>query len=504
MEFKGGKALFCSCMFTICTALYFIMDNIFRSLWFDEALTLSEFMIRNTIPGIYLSYEIPNNHIVFNIFLKIWMLTYEQIFGISDFSFRTFTAISSIVTLCAILILWRRHAGLIAITLTVLCFTATPAFEIYSVAIRGYILCFLMTVLAFESCRRLMKKFSFLNIVSFFTFCLLSVGIMPTAIIPLAAIIIYFAPLHDFKKLFGRKFITAALIPLAALIVFYLPIANKFLRIFSLNEGWENKSAALLSTYMPFLIGMAPILIAALIGVLTARRNRISKITVFKFLLILSMPACSILLANPAPFPRVFFPLWPVFLLFAAMGVRQALIQARNRSFNIYTAVILIIILSIPAWSVIQRKYSKDLSLKCTQAGALDDYFSPYYMNNFNPAKIAAAIKALGEDQEKTISAYVTFNADPYSVALYGRLYNIPEDIIIYDSPRRKIIIKLTDLFLVIAKNEDDAAEIRKRLNLGELELLKDCGYQNIYAEKTAAITLKEQAPSLPAQSKSR
>lgn len=504
MEFKGGKALFYSCMFTICAALYFIMDNIFRSLWFDEALTLSEFMIRNTIPGIYLSYEIPNNHIVFNIFLKIWMLTYEQIFGISDFSFRTFTAVTSIVTLCAILILWRRHAGLAAITLTVLCFITTPAFEIYSVAIRGYILCFLMTVLAFESCRRLMKNFSFLNIVLFFILCVLSVGIMPTAIIPLTAIIIYFAPLHDFKKLFSGKFITVALIPLTALIVFYLPIANKFLRIFSLNEGWEDKSAALLSTYMPFIIGMAPILIAALIGVLLAKRNRISKTTVIKFFLILSIPACSILLANPAPFPRVFFPMWPIFLLFAAMGLRLALIQTKNRSCNINIALIVILLLSIPAWSIVQRKYSKDLSLKCTQAGALDDYFSPYYMSKFNPAKVAAAIKALGEDQKKTISAYVTFNADPYSVALYGRLYNIPEDIIIYDSPRRKILINLTDLFLVIAKNEEDAADIRKRLNLGELELLKDCGYQKIYAEKTAAITLKEQSQSLPAQSESR
>lgn len=490
MEFRGGKTLFYSCMFSICAALYFIMDNVFRALWFDEALTLSEFMIRNSLPGIYLSYEIPNNHIVFNIFLKTWMSLYERLMGIGDFSFRTFTICCSLAALCAMLIFWRRHAGLMASFLTVLCFIATPAFEIYSVAVRGYILCFLLIIISFESCRRCIKNFSFFNGALFFLFCLLSTGIMPTAIIPLAAVIIYLAPLHNFKKIFTGKFITIALIPPAALILFYLPIANKFLRIFSLQEGWSDKVSALESTYLSFLTGMTPLIIGAAAGLFIAlKKYRFTKITLLKIIVIAAIPALVIFAANPAPFPRVFFPLWPLFLFFTAIGLRILLIKARTFSKKAYITVLTLTLISIPLWCAVQKSFAETFSAKFTQNGALDDYFTPYYVNDFNPAKIAAAIKKLSENQNKTLCAYVTFNADPYSVALYGKLYNLPEDFIIYDSPRRKIIIKLTELFLIVAKDEADAAEIKNRLELGELVLLKDCGYQKIFAEKSAAIS---------------
>ena len=43
-----------------------------RELWFDEALTVTNFMLPLTPAGIYRAYTIPNNQIVYTVALKLW------------------------------------------------------------------------------------------------------------------------------------------------------------------------------------------------------------------------------------------------------------------------------------------------------------------------------------------------------------------------------------------------------------------------------------------------
>ena len=47
-----------------------------RELWFDEALTLLNFMLPLNMAEIYLTYPIPNNQIVFTLMLKLWDMFY--------------------------------------------------------------------------------------------------------------------------------------------------------------------------------------------------------------------------------------------------------------------------------------------------------------------------------------------------------------------------------------------------------------------------------------------
>ena len=47
-----------------------------RELWFDEALTLTNFMLPLKLEEIYFNYTIPNNQIVYTMLLKVWDRAY--------------------------------------------------------------------------------------------------------------------------------------------------------------------------------------------------------------------------------------------------------------------------------------------------------------------------------------------------------------------------------------------------------------------------------------------
>ena len=47
-----------------------------RELWFDEALTLLNFVLPLDLGKIYFSYTIPNNQIIYSMMLKLWDMFY--------------------------------------------------------------------------------------------------------------------------------------------------------------------------------------------------------------------------------------------------------------------------------------------------------------------------------------------------------------------------------------------------------------------------------------------
>ena len=62
-----------------------------RELWFDEALTLLEFVTMPRAIDIYLNYPIPNNHIVYNLCLRFFSEVYTWFLPLSVLSFRLFS-----------------------------------------------------------------------------------------------------------------------------------------------------------------------------------------------------------------------------------------------------------------------------------------------------------------------------------------------------------------------------------------------------------------------------
>ena len=68
------KKYICAVVFIIAAAA--LRPVLQRELWFDEALTLLNFVLPLELGKIYFSYTIPNNQIVYSIMLKIWDMFY--------------------------------------------------------------------------------------------------------------------------------------------------------------------------------------------------------------------------------------------------------------------------------------------------------------------------------------------------------------------------------------------------------------------------------------------
>ncbi len=100
----------------LCGFILGVREALFRELWFDEALTIGEFMQLPTIGAIYRNYVIPNNHIVYTIFLKLWNELYPSNLSL-DFYWRIFTALTAAITVAVIFERWRRRYGIITVAL---------------------------------------------------------------------------------------------------------------------------------------------------------------------------------------------------------------------------------------------------------------------------------------------------------------------------------------------------------------------------------------------------
>ena len=168
-----------------------------------------------------------------------------------------------------------------------------------------------------------------------FIFSLLGVGTMPGTLAGLAGAMLY-AMGYSRRTIFTRwRFYLAGITPLAAFALFYLPIKENLLRCAALGEGWKDGSAMLLALVMGIVFTFAPLGIPAILG----------KLKPFRFspkifhLLIWLLPIPAAYIFKVAPFPRVFFPLFPIFALVLADGMKDFLALMQKKRGKKYAGI---------------------------------------------------------------------------------------------------------------------------------------------------------------------
>ena len=67
-------------LLTLCVSWTLLVPHLSRPLWYDEALTIIEFVTLPSFLEIFSYYPIPNNHIGFNVLLRFWTLALESWF----------------------------------------------------------------------------------------------------------------------------------------------------------------------------------------------------------------------------------------------------------------------------------------------------------------------------------------------------------------------------------------------------------------------------------------
>lgn len=433
-----------------------------RELWFDEALTLTNFMLPLTPGEIYTHYTIPNNQIVYTLLLKLWDGCYPGLLDWVSF----WRLLSLAAALAALALLFRLRRRLDANhpwpALWVLsAFALSGVFAIYATALRGYAVSWLWVALALYGAWRI---FHGPRVAwgwgLYIAAALLAVGTVPTNLLALGAVVIYALPWSrkDFLK-DGRLWLLAMVPPLA-LLLFYGPIWRDFAHTFALNEGFAGRLPALAVIYG------AIVSVFGLLLLFCWRRAWMRDWRVTARLIVWLLPALAVLLLHRAPFPRVFVPLFPVYAMLLADGV------ADWRP-SLKTAAIL-----AAAWVAVQLWLGWAAPRAASAAGLSvyeDDYFRPWYM-----AETYSVRSVLPELRQRSPAApvFLSFNSDPCPVLFYAAQAGLRRDFRA-DVPQFRVAA-LPHGALLILRRDENPADFERRFG-GALEPLGSTALHAFY-----------------------
>ena len=463
----------------VCGFIPGVRDALFRELWFDEALTIGQFMELPTIGAVYRSYIIPNNHIIYTICLKLWNCLSPDWLS-PDLYWRLFTVLTAAITVSVMFNRWRKRYGTITLALALFAFTCSLPFEIYATALRGYMLSMLWIVLALEFARAWCFKADWRAGAGYFVFCLLTVGTIPSNLSALAGIVIFLFPYFGFRKIFTGKFIYLALAPLAATALFYLPLSRNVAKILKLHEGWDNGSDVVRVVYSSFALAFLPVIIAAAAGGIIYLCTGGKKKFLWPLLIFL-LPLPLIFVRSPAPFPRIFITLWPLWILLLCAGMKHFFAALLTQKKRLASAGILLTLAF--AWGMFCHAYRAELASGLHARQDLDDFFSPYYMApEYKPWSLIRKIKAVAG--ENGIPVYVSFNAEPYVLMLYGRMAGIAPSRWLFDNPRGKVAILPPGCWVLIKTMElrrGELENIKKRFGVKTLKPLFQTGVYSVF-----------------------
>jgi hypothetical protein len=486
---KKAKILLALYMAPVCAMLYFCSNALFRDAWFDESLTILNFTLQPGPWKIYNSYVIPNNHIFYTIVLKYWVELYSLVGNVATYAYRMPSFLSGFGVLALICFCWRKRVGTPGALAAALALSCAMPFMIYSTAIRGYMLSFLLLVVALEFAFILRRGGLWLSALGYLIFSFLAVLTIPSNIIGLGAIFLLIVSDRRGQKLLSMRNCFLGAAPIMALLIAYLPIWQNVRKILALREGWSGSGDVIASVYFAVVFGLLPLLIMSIAGL--AARLSSGRIDYFKLGcrgLIFVMPLPFIFMRDPAPFPRVFFALWCVWLYLAALGAADfiALLRGRFKLCHKNMYVIYAILAGVIfGWGVIQRQtvdYVSDDMLAIRQT---DDYFSPYYMReSFKPLKTVNKVKEICQDNK--IPVYISFDADPWSIIFYARMQGMDPMQFAFDNPKFKIEV-MPPIALAILHDEDDIRQLRDKYRVQNIELVSDQGFQKIYLIRTAS-----------------
>jgi len=441
--------------------LLFASPYLNRDLWFDEALTYLHFARMSSPLEIYSSYFIPNNQILYSVALHYWSMLLPG--GVDMVVW--FRLLSSLFAAATLLVLYRRFrvrlaGGAILLPVLVALAVSVP-FLIYATALRGYMLSALLVTLALDSALDFAARPLWKRAALYALWSLGAVATIPSNLLALGGVVLFALPLFGPRFYRRRAFWVLAAIPLVAFAAFYGPIYDKLLGCMALREGWPDGGRALLAVYAAFLYSFAMLLLPGTGAVLAFDRagfrwERAARAAIW----LLPLPT---LLLPVAPFPRVFFPFWPLWALLVAGGIRDltALNCRWSRRWNCRVWIGALVVAAL-GWSFLAQQPALRLMFSRRFGGAgADDYFYGYYLRNeHKPGETASQIAELADGRPQ--SFYASFAADPWPLMFYLFSSGVDVKEFRFDGPRGPVAA-LEPGMLVILRADESAATVEKR-----------------------------------------
>ncbi len=445
--------------------LYFLEPYLFRDLWFDEALTVLNFAVQERLIDVYLNYPIPNNQILFTLLVRFWLML-QPVSVEATVWLRLLPCLLGAGTLAALYYLFKARLGGGKILLPVLAAAAAaPPFLIYATAVRGYMASALWITFAIHFALEFARKREWKSWSCHAFFALLAVGTIPSNLAVLAGVVLYALPLFGNRFLKKRSFWLLAAASPAMFALFYLPILPQFIAVMTLGEGWSYGTDVLVAVLASLAYSFGFLLIPATGSLLAFDRPKYNYLWSARAAIWL-LPIPMALLLGTAPFPRVFFPFWPLWILLIAGGLRD-LTALNCRLLRRWNPAVWIgaLTLAVIGWGILANRPEPRLAFSRRNGGSrADDYFYGYYLrDSHQPRKTIRQLRERFPDAAPRI--YLSFAADPWPLVLYGDLQGIPagaENYCLLQGPKGPAA-ELPRRALVILRADESPAELEKK-----------------------------------------
>lgn len=261
--------------------------------------------------------------------------------------------------------------------------------------------------------------------------------------------------------------------PPAMLLFFYLPVMRQFIGAVNLGEGWNSGGKVLLAVLAAFSYSFAMLLIPATGSLLAFDRRRYNWLWSARAAIWL-LPIPMALLLKVAPFPRVFFPFWPLWALLLAGGLRDlSALNCRWRRRWQPTVWIAALTVAVLLWGWLAQWPELRLAFSRRNGGnGSDDYFFGYYLRNeHTPDKTVAELKKRYPNGTPPI--YLSFSADPWAVMFYGNLNGLTDPANYrFDGPRG-VVGSIPRGSLAILRDDESALALGQRFHVRLKELFR-------------------------------
>ena len=437
-----------------------VSSYLLRQLWFDEALTVLNFACLDSVAEIYTSYVIPNNQLFFTMVIHGWLKLHLPFVPL-DLWLRLPSLLCALALLIYLGRRFRRSCGALPLAVVLTSLAISPPFLVYATAVRAYMLGALLVVLALGSALDFCAAYRLRDVVIYEICVFLAVLTVPSDLAALVGVLLFVLPVLGRRFWRDWRFWLIVFAPAAAFCVAYLPILDNFLQVARLGEGWQKRGASVLCVYVAMFSAFGALPLALLWrGVRVCKKrawHRLLRILIW----LLPIPAAWMFKA--APFPRVYFPLFPVLALAVAAGLRDlSLIHWKKLRFSrglqheIALSVAMLTVFAL--WWGVWRSVSVKSALSERFGGDLgDDFFRPYYLRIWHkPAEVAEVLEKMGS---KTV--YLSFLSDPWAVMFYHLSCGGSAEYL-FDGPRGRVPELPVGAAVVIRRDEDPYAVARR------------------------------------------
>lgn len=461
-----------------------LLGRLTAPLWYDEALTVLEYVILPSPGEIYRSYTIPNNHILYTQLLWVWVRTIGEWFPHIVLSLRLLSFVLSLAAVAWLMACCRRRTGPVPAWLAAAALACSLPLAVHGCGVRGYAFSLLCGVAALHGACLIRENRLCSGTALYAAAALTAVAILPTNLLYFAALapLILLTPHRHW-----RRALPLAAMPLAGLL-FYVPILPSFWRVIQSGHGWGNPWACAWQLFGGMGACFLPLLGVAGVGLcLSCRRPRKTRLpagiraAAWSSLL---LPATVIFLLRPSPFPRlflIFLPLWLFLLAFAARPVFAASRRTWGRQ-GLRLAALGAAALVL-GWSVLIHAARPTVAALFRPGPLADDLLLPYYVTaEFDPESLA---EWAGRQHARNPNTrlVVTVPGDPFSLFFAGRCRGLPDELWQFSTPNRRLQLPSdTSAVLVVAHDAAEVPAICARLGLaGDFRLVRDQGYQKVF-----------------------